>query len=75
MARIGDMVCGFLIAMDGNGALRLQDTDGFNSWGSVPLWDGCTVEEAADYARRCDAFKRGRSSGLDLRAREREVGP
>lgn len=71
-ARIGDKVAGFLIVMDGNGELRLQDCDGFNNWGSVMLWQGCTVEQAADYANDCDAFKRGRSNGSNLRQRERE---
>ena len=63
MTRIGDIVCGFLISMDGNGELRLQDTDGFNNWGSI-LLSGCTVQDAADYAHDCDAFKRGRTMTL-----------
>lgn len=71
MAYVGDIVDKFLIAMDGNGELRLQDTCNFNNWGSVPLWNGCTVQEAAAYARRCQAFKLGRSDGSDLRPRER----
>lgn len=74
--RIGDTVCKFLIVMDGNGELRLQDTDGFNNWGAVMLWLGCTVEQAAEYARDCDYFKRGHSDGSKLRRREaRKAAP
>ena len=73
-ARIGDIVAGFLIAIDGNGELRLQDTDGFNNWGSIPLC-GCTAAEAAAYAYDCDAFKRGRTSTLSGPAVRHSAAP
>lgn len=56
-------VCGFNILRNDDGTWFLQDTDTFNNWGT--LSDVCRTKAAAeDFARECDAFKRGRRMTL-----------
>jgi hypothetical protein len=51
---------GFEIKQNERGYYRLHDQDTFNNWGVTgPAFR--TVEDAIDYARRCDRFKRGKS--------------
>jgi hypothetical protein len=54
---------GFEIKLNERGYYRLHDTAEFNNWGDTgPAFR--TVEEAEEYARRCDRFKRGKSSTI-----------
>ena len=52
------------------GGFKLVDTDTFNSWGTINhVFD--TEEEAAEYAQRCDDFKRGRRMRIEREPWER----
>ncbi|MGY3482251.1 hypothetical protein ACVW1C_000134 [Bradyrhizobium sp. USDA 4011] len=59
---------GFDILPD-SGKFRLIDRCEFNNWGELSRrFD--TAAEAEEYARRCDEFKRGKRSSVELRAWE-----
>lgn len=59
---IEDRAYGFEIQRDGK-LFRLVDRDTSNNWGELSArWS--TRDEAEEYARQCDAFKRGLRGSL-----------